>query len=148
MKGKIHGIQIKYYKDGCIKAEIPYAYGKRKLGLKEISQYGNEVTKYPSIVIRNEDRRSSSNTYIIHLSLSNNAKRVKFYRGSAINEIVDFDKLEYFLTENGQSCIRFVEKTGYTGDTEIQLIAEYITRGGNKKYIQGKTILPSANLKY
>jgi len=147
-QGKIHGIQKKYHKDGSVLAEIPYAYGKRKPGLKEISQYGNKVTKYPSIVIRNEDLRSSSDTYIIHLSLSNNAKRVKFYRGSVINEIVDIDKLEYLLTENGQSHIRFIEKPGYTGETEIPLIAEYITRAGNKKYITGKVSLPSANLKY
>ena len=146
--GKIHGIQKKYHKDGCVMAEIPYANGKRKPGLKEFSQYGNEITKYPSIVIQNQDLRSSSSTYIIHIRLSNNAKRVKFYRGSYINEVFDVDKLEYLLTENGQSQINFIEKPGYTGETEIHLIAEYITRAGNKKYIIGKAILPSANLKY
>jgi len=148
MKGKIHGIQRKFYKDGSTKAEIPYSNGKRKPGLKEISQYGNEVTKYPSISIRNEDLRSSSGFYIIHFSLSNNAKKVKFYMGSVVNETIDIEKLEYMLTENGQSSIRLVEKPGFTGDTEISVIAEYITRAGNKKYITGKAILPSSNLKY
>ncbi len=146
--GKIHGIQRKYHKDGSILAEIPYMNGKRRFGLKEFSQYGNEVINYPSIVIKNEDLRSSNNIYIIHLRLSNNAKRVKFYRGSAVNETIDIDKLEYLLTQNGQSHIRFVEKPGFTGKKEIQLIAEYITRAGNKKYIRGKLILPAANLKY
>lgn len=147
-QGKIHGIQKKYHKDGSVLAEIPYANGKRKSGLKEFSQYGNEVTKYPSIVIQNQDLRSSSNTYIVNISLSNSAKRVKFYMGSYVNEVFDVDKLHYLLTENGQSHIRFIEKSGYIGETEIHLIAEYITRAGNKKYITGKVILPSANLKY
>lgn len=147
-QGKIHGIQKKYHKDGSVLAEIPYANGKRKPGLREFSQYGNEITKYPSIVIQNQDLRSSSNTYIVHIRLSNNAKKVKFYRGSYVNETFDVSKLEYLLTENGQSHIRFIEKPGYTGETKIHLLAEYITRLGNKKYITGKVILPSANLKY
>ena len=147
-QGKIHGIQKKYHKDGSVLAEIPYANGKRKSGLKEFSQYGNEVTKYPSIVVQNQDLRSSSNTYIVHIRLSNNAKRVKFYRGFYVNGIFDIENLEYLLTENGQSHISFIEKPGYTGETEIHLIAEYITRAGNKKYITGEIILPSVNLKY
>lgn len=72
----------------------------------------------------------------------------KSYRGSFVNGVFDVNNLKYLLTENGQSHISFIEKPGYTGETKIHLVAEYITRSGNKKYITGKTILPSANLKY
>ncbi len=147
-QGKIHGIQKKYHKDGSVLAEIPYAFGKRIPGLKEFSQYGNEVTKYPSIVIQKQDLRSSSSSYIVNMRLSNNGKRVKFYRGSYVNGSFNVDKLEYLLTKNGQSSIHFVEKPGYTGATKIHIIAEYISRLGNKKYITVKVTLPSANLKY
>ena len=77
-----------------------------------------------------------------------NLKRAKKLFAKKVGSAFDVDKLEYLLTENGQSHINFVEKPGYTGETEIHLIAEYITRAGNKKYITGEIILPSVNLKY
>lgn len=148
MEGKIHGIQKKYYDDGSLRAEIPYKNGFRVYGLKEINAAGYPVNNYPDIVVNTQDMRAMNSTFLIKVKLSNGSSKVKFYIGNTPEGVIDTDRLFDISSGKGKGQISYYEKDGHKGAREVQVIAEYKTRGGNKKYIIKKVKLPAANLTY
>jgi hypothetical protein len=146
-KGKIDGLQIKYHKNGLLKARIPYEDGNRKVGLVEKSLYGNDVTNYPSVKYKVIDERKTKKTYLLQLYLSNNSPNVKFYEGKLMDDIFNPDKLKKINTKNGKGTLRFVEKSDYQGRKYVNIVGTYKTKLGNVKILQRTIKLPSSHLK-
>lgn len=92
--GKMHGIRKKYRENGKLSTEASYHYGQPCAGLKEYLVDGKPKTNYPTIVIQPIDRILKDGKYILRLSMSDNSKGVKFYRGELSNNCFK-EELEY-----------------------------------------------------
>lgn len=147
LNGKIHGIQRKFYKDGSLWAEIPHERGMRKMGLKEMTKSGWPVTYYPEIVIKMSGRRSSDGSYILQISLSNQGKRVQYYKGHLENNVFDEGRTKAIPTENGIGQLKFIKTKESPGLQNISIIAIYKTPLMDKKILQKNFKIPFRNLK-
>lgn len=127
-----------YYKDGKLKSEAPYLDGKPTIKLKEYYKSGKLKTKYPKIVVKENDLTALHDKVKLEFSLSEKRKGVHFY-------ITDDIKKEVLTIDLKKYDIQAVPMNGSTGVLEIPIpkgnhmmgklavFAEYSTISGRKK---------------
>lgn len=142
----IDGIQVQYYRDGRKRARIGYEKGLRTPFLEEYERNGRKVQGYPEIVVNTTDDYSTKGSYRIDLSLSDNSKQAKFFRGEFIDGRYDTTRIEPVKTTDGKATI-ILRKTGTPGQNYIGIISEKITNFGNKHLGYKRIDLPYNDLK-
>lgn len=142
----IDGTQVQYYRDGKKRARIGYEKGLRTTFLEEYDRNGRKVGGYPEIVVSTTDNYNSRGTYTIGLTLSDNSKQAKFYRGEFINGRFDTTRVEPLKTTEGKATL-VLKKTGTPGRNYIGIISEKITNFGNKHLDYKRIDLPYNDLK-
>lgn len=137
VNGEIDGIQKKYYKNEKLMAEIPYEKGRIMPGLKEYMKSGKLKKKHPRLIIEPIDRMAFENKYALRLSLSNNAKKVKYFQVMKFNNS-NRTHLKELDSENGiGEIIYFVSKGGFVME-QVHIRAEFKTSLGNTYVLEKK----------
>lgn len=80
LDNKLDGIR-KIYKNGKLKAELPYKADKPGKGLKEYLLNGKLKTKYPNIIINAKDKRLTTGKYHLDIYFSESNTKDEFYMG-------------------------------------------------------------------
>ncbi len=142
----IDGIQVQYYRDGKKKAMIGYKKGFRTPFLEEYDKSGRKVTGYPGISVSTTDDYKAKGSYRIDLSMSDNSKKVKFFRGEFIDGRYDTSRVEPLKTIEGKATI-ILKKTGTPGQNYTGIISESVTNFGNKNLFYKRIDLPYNDLK-
>ena len=147
LNGKVEGIQRKFYKDGSLWAEIPHEKGMLKTGLKEMTKTGWPVKYYPGIILKTLDERSKDGTIKIKISLSNQGKRIHFYKGHLENGVFNKANCKSISTEDGIGNLQFITQKENYGIRNINIIGIYTTPLLNKKILQKNITIPYPHLK-
>ena len=142
----IDGTQKQYYRNGRVKAKLTYIKGLRTPSLEEYDQKGKLVSVYPEIVASIRDDYSTKGSVRINLELSNNATKVKFYRGDFINGVFDTARVTMLKTTTGKAFLD-LKKTGSPQSEYVGVIAEILTSFGNIYLACKKVDLPYKDLK-
>ncbi len=142
----VDGIQVQYYRDGKKKAKLGYEKGLRTPFLEEYDRKGKKVQGYPEIVTDITDDYNTRGTYRIDLTLSDDSKQAKFYRGEFSNGRFDTTLIVPLNTTEGKASI-ILKKTGTPGQNYIGVISEKITNFGNKHLGYKRIDLPYNDLK-
>ncbi|MBL7858306.1 MAG: toxin-antitoxin system YwqK family antitoxin [Cyclobacteriaceae bacterium] len=130
--GKIEGIQKKYRSDGKLSAEIPYHKNNPCVGLKEYLTDGSPRRKYPSIIVTPVDNIWKDGHYTLRISMSDNTKRVEYYRGSlAEGECLSNFMGNIFETQKGVAEITYVVPPGTFIMEQVNIVAKVETLLGN-----------------
>ncbi len=141
----IDGIQRQYYRTGEIKAKIGYSKGLRTPYFEEFTKEGKHVKGYPDIVTGINDEYNSSGRYTINLSLSDNNKKVKFYRGEFTDNRFDTAKCRLLKTTDGRAAL-ILKKTGTPKRSYVGIISEFTTGFANRYLVYKKIDLPYNDL--
>jgi hypothetical protein len=141
----IDGIQRQYYRSGEIKAKIDFRKGLRTSYFKEFTKEGKQVTGYPEIIAEINDEYKSSGIYRINLSLSDNGKKVKFYRGEFTDGRFDSTKCKLIRNIDGKATLT-LKKTGAPKPEYVGIIGEIPTAFGNRYLSYKKIDLPYNDL--
>jgi antitoxin component YwqK of YwqJK toxin-antitoxin module len=141
----IDGIQRQYYRTGEIKAKIGYSKGLRTPYFEEFTKEGKRVKGYPDIVTEINDEYNSSGKYSINLSLSDNNKKVKFYRGEFTDNRFDTAKCQLLKTIDGRATL-ILKKTGTPKRSSLGIISEFTTGFANRYLVYKKIDLPYNDL--
>ena len=142
----IHGTQVQYYRNGKVKARLNYIKGLRTPSIEEYTRDGKPVTNYPDISYKLTDNYSTSGRVRVDLELTNQATKVKFYRGEFFNGVFDTTRIELIKTANGKASVELKKSTTPQQDY-LGIIAEIITGFGNKYFAYKKIELPYRDLK-
>lgn len=129
--GKISGVLRKYHKDGKLKAESRYKAGLECAGLKEYILNGDPRPHYPSIVITQENKVLSQGAYYLHLSLTERAKKVTFYKGKLKDGCLSDDLEKIYPDEKGKSKYTYRLGRGQFVMETISIVARIETITGN-----------------
>ena len=119
----ISGIRTTYYENGGMQSETPYMDSEPGIGLKEYTQDGKLKEYRGEIRIREEDQIRQNNTFTLVLSMSDNTRNVKFYRGNLISGAYWTNQLEDIPTENGVGRITFYIAPGSFKMEKINIVA-------------------------
>lgn len=141
----IDGIQQQYFKNGKIKARLGYKKGLRTFFFEEYTQAGKLITDYPELVVTIKDDYKSGGTYRISLALSDNATKVRYYRGDFSNGVFDTARCEPIKTVNGVGNI-ILKKTSSPKKPGVEVLAEILTSYGNNYLAVKKIDLPYNDL--
>ena len=142
----IHGTQIQYYRNGKVKARLNFIKGLRTPEIEEFTRDGKRVGDYPDISYKLTDNYSTSGRVRVDLELTNQATKVKFYRGEFYNGVFDTARVEPVKTANGKAAVDLKKSTTPQQDY-LGIIAEIITGFGNKYFAYKKIELPYRDLK-
>jgi hypothetical protein len=142
----IDGIQKQYYRDGCVKAKIGYIKGLRTPSFEEFTRNGKLIKNYPEIVYSIKDNYAATGKIQINLELSDNTKKVKFYRGEFFGGVFDTVKCARIRSVNGKTFLD-LKKSGTPQVGYIGIIAAIVTDFGNNYLTSKKIILPYNDLK-
>lgn len=135
VNGQINGIQKKYYKNGALMAEIPYDMGTVQPGLKEYLKRGKLKENTPKLYIKAIDRVALESKYVLQLSLSNKAKKAKYFQEVSFDNS-DRTALKELDSENGiGQLIYYVAPGGFIME-KVKLRAEFKTSLGNKCVVE------------
>jgi antitoxin component YwqK of YwqJK toxin-antitoxin module len=130
VNGKIHGIQKWYYKNGRLMGEVPYKEGFAGIGLKEYTEEGQLITSYPEIIFKEVNQIMIADKFVLKISMSNNARKVKFYLDD-LNEGKYTKKYMFELpVENGVASQNYHVPPGFMKMEKINVIAVYTTPRG------------------
>jgi len=126
------GIETKYYEGGKMMSEMPWKNNMPGLGLKEYSKEGKLLTKYPAIEFEVKDQIAMNGEYTIKISMSDNYKNAKFWRGQLIDgEYLDEYKSYPLRTINGVAIIHYKLSPGQFVMEKLNIIAKMKTRKRN-----------------
>ncbi|VAW14347.1 hypothetical protein MNBD_BACTEROID01-1502 [hydrothermal vent metagenome] len=125
--GLLDGVCRRYHKDGKLQAVYEYSKGLPAIGLKEYSQSGKEL-KQPTLILK---KNETGGNILITARMSNNTKRVVYYRGNLAGGKYVTKNLKKLPVNNGVGEI-MVPFT--TNEKSITIIAETTTRYLNKYY--------------
>lgn len=142
----IDGIQKQYYRDGHVKAKIRYIKGLRTPGFEEFTRAGKLIKNYPEIIYSIKDNYAATGKISINLELSDNTKKVKFYRGEFIGGVFDTVKCARIKSVNGKTFLD-MKKSGTPQADYIGIIAAIVTDFGNNYLVYKKINLPFKDLK-
>jgi hypothetical protein len=124
----LNGVTKYFYKNGSLSCEIPYLNGEAEPGLKEYSKEGKVISESPEIIVTPIDKTTSSNKYILRLSLSNKSQNVSFAR-------VYFEKKKKtkveIRTKNGVGELSFNISPDVAYRENVIVEASYKTKYGN-----------------
>lgn len=146
VRDTIHGFQKQFYRTGEIKAKIGFDKGLRTKFFEEYTREGKLFKEYPEIVTNVTDNYSSAGSYIITLSLTDNSQKVKFYRGSFINNRFDSTACRAIPVIGGKGKIT-LKKSAEGGTNSVGIIASILTPFGNRKLVYKEIDLPYNDLK-
>ncbi|MBN1414903.1 MAG: toxin-antitoxin system YwqK family antitoxin [Bacteroidales bacterium] len=138
VNGKREGMQKAFYENGNLKYEVPYKNGNVGTGLKEYSMNGELITDYPVIVIKEINNLARNNKYILRISLSNQAGKVKYYKGELDEGQFLGKTLMPLITEKGVAQYVISVTPGGTAVDKLNFIANYTTPMGNPCILQKK----------
>ncbi len=141
----IDGTQTQYYRTGEVKAILKYKKGLRMPFLEEYTREGKLIKNYPELVVKTTDNYKTNGTYLITLSLSNNAQKVKYFRGNYTNGLFDTTHIEKIRTVKGIGYLT-LKKTPEAHTGAVDVIAEILTNFGNNKLVHKKISLPYNDL--
>ena len=127
---KINGMQKFYYENGKIKAEVPFKNNFPGIGLKEYTEEGILMKKYPAIKIDEINHIALADKFILNISLTNSARRVKFYIGKLDEGKYMNDNLYEILNRGGVATLTYDVPLGYVKMETINIVAKYTTRAG------------------
>ncbi len=142
----IHGTQIQYYRNGKVKARLKYIKGLRTPEIEEFTRDGKPVDNYPDISYKLTDNYNTNGRVKVDLELTNQATKVKFYRGEFYNGVFDTARIEPIKTTNGKASVE-LKKSSTSQKDYLGIIAEIITDFGNKYFTYKKIELPYRDLK-
>jgi antitoxin component YwqK of YwqJK toxin-antitoxin module len=142
----IDGIQKQFYRTGRIRAKIGWSKGMRTPFIQEFDNNGKLMGNYPEIVVTETDEYNSKGLYKIGLRLSNDQKKVKFFRGEFTDGRFDTTKCRPVNTLEGKALLE-LKKSSSPTDASVNVIAEIVTPLGNKYLAQKKITLPYSDLK-
>jgi hypothetical protein len=125
--GRIHGIQKKYRSDGTIAFEAPYYYNNPCVGLKEFYLSGRMVDKYPTIVVKAENKLLKEGEYILQLTLSDNTKRVEFYKGKLTDGKYIGEDVKVIHTRDGVGSLHYSLPPGVFVMEKLDILAKVKT---------------------
>ncbi|NJK86221.1 MAG: toxin-antitoxin system YwqK family antitoxin [Bacteroidales bacterium] len=138
VNGKINGTQKWYYRNGKPMGEVPYKNGSPGIGLKEYDENGKLITKYPEIVIEEVNQIVLGNKLILNLSLSNKAKKVKFYIHELDEGIYTNKYMFEIPVKNGIGKQVYDVPPGFFSMTKLNIVAVYQTPKGLPYVMQKK----------
>jgi antitoxin component YwqK of YwqJK toxin-antitoxin module len=145
VQGKIEGTQKHFYEDGKLQAEVTYKNGMVGTGLKEYKPDGSLITDYPTITIRKEDHLKNANKIILIISLSNNSRNVKFYKGELLEGKYLHDKMFSMATQEGKAELDYNVTPGTMIKQNIVIVANYKTPLGNPCLITKRYTVEATN---
>jgi len=145
VQGKIEGVQKLLYENGQVKAEIPYKNGLLGLGTQEYNKDGSPIKDYPEIVIKKEDHLKTANKVLLVISLSKEAKDVRFYTGDLSESKYLHEDLLARATQEGSTQVDFTVPPGSRINEDIVITASYKTRMGNPRVVTKTYNLQASN---
>ncbi|HEX2936218.1 MAG TPA: toxin-antitoxin system YwqK family antitoxin [Bacteroidales bacterium] len=134
LNNKKQGLEQTFYESGKLKSEQEYYNGGAGIGLKEYSTSGEEVTKKPTIVIR-EINPPFEEKLILEISLSNKSSNVKFYQDTLVHGKYMYKYMNSIDTRNGVGRLTWY-KSGLIQMKKLNIVAEVTTQRRNKLIIQ------------
>jgi len=142
----IHGTQFKYHRSGKDRARLNFYKGLRKPELEEYDHNGKLLKNYPEIVFSIDDNYSSSGKVRINLGISDEKRRVKFYRGEFANGVFDTTVCKLIPALNDLTFLD-LRKSGTPQPENVDVIAAVVTDFGNNYLTYKKIPLPYSDLK-
>lgn len=136
VNNKISGTRRYWYESGVLMAELPYKDSQPGLGLKEYNQEGELKDQKVRIEVREDDRTSMDNYFILELRLSDGNKDVEFFTGELTDGIYLNEQLGRVLTENGTGMVRIHIPRGSFRMETLNLLAVAKTRLGHTLILQ------------
>jgi hypothetical protein len=135
----MHGLQVKYRENGDLMSEAKYKEGNPCIGIKEYYKDNTLKNEYPKIIITPIDQIESNGLYYLDITISERARKVKYYMGTLKDGCVTSDL--YFIqmdesTDKGR--LRFEMPPGAFRMEEINIIATMETIYGNTYITQRK----------
>lgn len=133
--GRRHGVEKKYRKDGTLAYEAPYIKDQPAVGLKEYYTSGDLVTKYGSIVVK-EENKMFDYRFSLLISLSEDLN-VEFYAGKLTDgKYIGDDCRPLYEVSDGVSRVDYNVGPGQFLMDDINIIAKIKTDLNNYKIIQ------------
>lgn len=142
----VHGTQVQYYRSGSVRARLNFYKGLRTPELEEYDRNGRLQKNYPEIVYSVNDNYSASGKVRINLGISDEKRRVKFYRGEFTNGVFDTAVCKLIPAINDLTFID-LRKSGTPQSDYVDVIAAIVTDFGNNYLTYKKIPLPYNDLK-
>lgn len=142
----IHGTQIQYYRTGKVRAKLNFNKGLRTPELEEYDRNGILQKNYPGIVYTIDDNYAASGKIRINLGITDEKRKVKFYRGELTNGVFDTTVCKLIPAVNDKIWLD-LKKSGTPQPAHIGVIAAILTDFGNNYLTYEKIPLPSNDLK-
>lgn len=140
-KGRLEGVIKKYYDNGKVMSEAPYKKNEAQLGLVEYDENGKKIEQ-PRIVIKGRDKLVLDGSYVVELTLSNGASKVKY------GLVIDGGSKEYIspiVSEKGKGTYtEFIPKGDIVMKT-LEFEAKFNTKYGNLCKVREKFTLAVSN---
>lgn len=134
LNNKRHGVEQTYYESGSLKSQVEYYKGGAGMGLKEFSVGGEEVTKRPTIVIR-EKNAPFDGQLVLEISLSDKSRNVKFFQDTLVQGKYMFKYMNEIETQGGVGRL-VCYKSGSIQMKKLNIVAEVTTKNRNKLILQ------------
>ena len=128
---KIDGIRKFYYRNGTLKAEVPYKGGDPVEGLKEYTTSGTLVKGYPSIQFKKTEK-FDENQVILRFNLSNNTPNVEY---DQVIEVNGREIKKSLPAHQGYSQLQFRLAPGYQIENKKIIIQAKTNSGRGNTYI-------------
>lgn len=145
IRDTVNGIQKQFYRTGKLRAKIGFSNGLRTPLLEEYDLNSRLIKDYPEIVTEMNDEYNSKGMVRIGLSMSDKTAKVKFYRGEFTDGRFDTAAVRILNAANGRATIT-LKKTVTPGPGYVGVIAEIVTKFGNRRLIYRKIELPYSDL--
>lgn len=142
----IHGTQVQYYRSGGVRARLNYYKGKRTPELEEYDRNGRLLKDYPELVYTLDDNYATSGKVRINLGITDEKRRVKFYRGGFTDGVFDTTIIKLIPEVKGKAFIDLM-KSGTPQPDYVDVIAAIVTDFGNNYLTYKKIPLPYNDLK-
>jgi hypothetical protein len=128
-----HGYQKKYRENGDPMSEAKFEKDEPCLGLKEYLLDKSLKKNFPTININPVDELASKGRYILKISMSDKAKKVKFYEGKLTTGGCLHDGLDYIRLDERTGVAELVYNLPPGGFLmkELNIIARVRTLQGN-----------------
>jgi len=141
----VDGIQKQFYRTGKLRAKIGFSKGLRTPLLEEYDLNSRVIKDYPEIVTQMNDEYNVKGMVRIGLSMSDNTTKVKFYRGDFTDGRFDTAAVKMLNAVNGRATL-ILTKAGTSGPGYVGVMAEIVTKFGNRHFIYRKIELPYSDL--
>ncbi len=137
--GMKHGVRKKYWDSGQLQSELEYYRNEPSTRLVEYNRKGKQLTKYPTLQVREIDNLSTSGEYIVEVYFSETPSRGTYYQG----ELIDGQYMSRSLIEiekvNGRGRIVFKPGPGTFVMEKMHFVGSFKTLYGNP-YIRTKSV--------